>query len=97
MESQDARHNHGNPDPTWGEGENEMAKRHRLYLKVRPYAVPTPVRIDSEWYQGEDLMDPSQVASPACRVGRPNVDGFIGGDQGNAASQSSNSAILLLR
>ncbi len=28
MESQDARHSHGNPDPTWGEGENETAKRH---------------------------------------------------------------------
>ncbi len=25
MESQDARHSHGNPDPTWGEGENEAA------------------------------------------------------------------------
>ncbi len=29
-------------------------------------------------------MDPGEVASPACRVGRPNVDGSIGGDQGNA-------------
>ncbi len=29
-------------------------------------------------------MDPGEVASPACRVGRPNVDGSIRGDQGNA-------------
>ena len=28
-------------------------------------------------------MDPREVASPARRVGRPNVDGSIGGDQGN--------------
>ncbi len=84
MESQDARHSRDNPGPTWGEGENETAKRRRLYPKVRPYAVPTPARIDSGWYQGEDVMDPSEVASPAPRVGRPNVDGSIGGDQGNA-------------
>ena len=45
MGSQDARHSCGNPDPIWGEGENETAKRRRLYPKVRPYAVPTPVRI----------------------------------------------------
>ncbi len=83
-ESQDARHSRGNPDPVWGEGENETAKRRRLYPKVWPYAVPAPVRIDSGWYQGEDLMDPSEVASPARRVGRPNVDGSIGGDQGNS-------------
>ncbi len=30
MESQDARHSRGNPDPTWGEGENEVAQRRRL-------------------------------------------------------------------
>ncbi len=84
MESQDAWHNRGNPDPTWGEGENETAKRHRLYPKVRPYAVPAPARVDSGWYQGEDVMDPSEVASPACRVGQPNIDGSIGGGQRNA-------------
>ncbi len=83
MESQDAWHSRGNTDPTWGEGENETAKRRRLYPKVRPYTVPVPARIDEGWYQGEDLMDPGEVASPACRVGRPNVDGSIGGDQGN--------------
>ncbi len=26
MESQDARRSRGNPDPTWGEGENEAAQ-----------------------------------------------------------------------
>ena len=36
MESQDARHHRDNPDPTWGEGENETANRRRLYLKVQP-------------------------------------------------------------
>ncbi len=73
MESQDARHSRGNPDPTWGEGENETAKCRRLYPKVWPYIVPVPQRIDSGWYQGEDLMDPGEVASLARRVGRPNV------------------------
>ncbi len=29
-------------------------------------------------------MDPGEVAFPARRVGRPNVDGSIWGDQGNA-------------
>ena len=52
MESQDARHSHGNPDPTWSEGENEMAKHHRLYPKVPPYTVPAPARIDEGCYQG---------------------------------------------
>ncbi len=84
METQDARRSRDNPGPAWGEGENETAKRRRLYPKVRPYAVPAPARVDSGWYQGEDVMDPSEVASPACRVGQPNVDGSIGGDQRNA-------------
>ncbi len=30
MESQDTPYHHDNPDPTWGDGENEMAKRRRL-------------------------------------------------------------------
>ncbi len=84
MESQNARRSRDNPEPTWGEGENEAAQRRRLYPKVRPYAVPAPARVDNGWYQGEDLMDPGEVASPAHRVGRPNVDGSIRGDQGNA-------------
>ncbi len=29
-------------------------------------------------------MDLNEVASPACRVGQPNVDGSIGGDQRHA-------------
>ena len=69
MGSQDVWHSHGNSDPMWGEGENETAKRRRLYPKVRPYTVPVPQRIDSGWYQGVDLMDPGEVASPAHRVG----------------------------
>ena len=36
METQDALYSRGNPEPTWGEGENEAAKRRRLYPKVRP-------------------------------------------------------------
>ncbi len=84
MESQDARHHRGNPDPTWGEGENEMAKRRRLYPKVRPYTVHAPQRVDNGWYQGEDVMDPNEVAPPARKVGQPNVDGSIGGDPRNA-------------
>ena len=81
MESQDARHNRANPDPMWGEGENETAKRRRLYPKVWPYTVPAPQRVDNGWYQGEDVMDPSEVAPAACRVGQLNVDSSIGGDQ----------------
>ncbi len=81
--SQDARRSRGNPDPTWGEGENKTAQRRRLYPKVRSYTILAPVRIDNGWYRGEDLMDPREVASPVCRVGRPNVDGSVGGDQAN--------------
>ncbi len=36
MESQDTRRSRGNPDSTWGEGENEVAQRRRLYPKVQP-------------------------------------------------------------
>ncbi len=82
MESQDARYTRSDPDSNWGEGEHEMAKRRRLYPKVRPYTIPVASRIERGWYLGEDLMDPREVTSPARRVGRPNVDGSIGGDQG---------------
>ncbi len=75
MGSQDAR------DSDWGEGENETAKRHRLYPKLRPYMIPVPSGIDNGWYQAEDLMDTREVALPAHRVGRPNVDGSILGDR----------------
>ncbi len=84
MESQDARHHRDNPDPTWGKGENETAKRRRLYPKLRPYTIPAPQRVDNRWYQGEDMMDPNEVAPPARRVGQPNVDGSIKGDQRHA-------------
>ncbi len=39
---------------------------------------------DNVWYQGEDVMDPGEVPSPVRSVGQPNVDGSIGGNQGNA-------------
>ncbi len=81
METQDDRHSRRDPGPTWGEGENEAAKRRRLYPKVRLYTVPVRQDIDNGWYQWEDVMDPSDVAPPACRVGLPNADGSIGGDQ----------------
>ncbi len=80
MEAQDARYSRDDPESTWGEGESEMAKRHRKYPKVRPYVVPVYQEIDNGWYQREDIMDPNDVASPARRVGLPNVDGSIGGD-----------------
>ena len=64
METQDARYGHGNPGPTWDEGENETAKRRRLYPKVRPYMVPVRQDIDNGWYQREDMMDPNDVGSP---------------------------------
>ncbi len=47
MESQDAWHHRDNPGPTWGEGENEAAKRRRLYPKVRPYTIPAPQGVDN--------------------------------------------------
>ena len=81
METQDARYSRSNPEPIWGEGENEAAKRRRLYPKVRLYTVPVRQDIDNGWYQREDVMDPSDVAPPARRVGLPNADGSIGGDQ----------------
>ncbi len=80
METQDARDDRGHSELSWDEGENEVAKRRQLYPKVRPYAVPVYQDIDNGWYQREDLMDPNDVAPPACRIGLPNVDGSIGGD-----------------
>ncbi len=80
-ESQDAWYACSSPDSDWGEEENETAKRRRLYPQVRPYVIPVPTGIDNGWYQREDLMDPFEVASPARRVGRRNVDGSIGGDR----------------
>ncbi len=114
METQDARYSRGNPWPNWGEGENETARRRRMYPKVRPYTVsvyqdiangwyqgetarrrrmypkvrPYTVSVYQDiangWYQGEDMMDSNDVAPPAHRVGLPNVDGSIGGDNGYA-------------
>ncbi len=80
MDTQDARHDHDHLELTWGKGESEKAKRRRKYPKIRPYAVPVRQDTGSGWYQGEDLMDPNDVAPLACRVGLPNVDGSIGGD-----------------
>ena len=84
METQDARYGRDHPELLWGEGENEAAKRRRLYPKVQPYTVPVQREIGNGWYQGEDLMDPNDVAPPARRVGLPNVDGSIGGDHRHA-------------
>ncbi len=80
MDAQDARHDRDRHEPTWDEGESETAKRRRKYPKVRPYTVPVRQEINNGWYQWEDLLDPSEVAPPARRVGLPNVDGSIGGD-----------------
>ncbi len=91
METQDARHSRGNLESKWGEGENETAKRRRKYPKVRPYAVPVHREIDNGWYQGEDMMDPSDVAPSVCRVGLPNLDGSIGGDTRYAVPPSRSS------
>ncbi len=82
MTSQDARFCHSGPDSDWGEGESEVSRHRRQYPKILPYVIPTE-QVQNRWYQGEDLMDPRKVASPACRVGRPNVDGSIGGDKGH--------------
>ncbi len=83
-ESQDVWYNRSSPDSDWGDGESQTARRRRLYPKVPPYVIPVPPRINSGWYQKEDLMDPREVASPARRVGRLNVDGSIGGDKGHS-------------
>ena len=80
METQQARDGRDHSELSGGEGENEAAKRRRLYPKVWPCAVPVYQDTDNGWYQGEDLMDPNDVAPPACRIGLPNVDGSIGGD-----------------
>ncbi len=61
-----------------------MARHHRLYPKIQPYVIPTPTGTNDGWYQWEDLMDPREVASPARSVGRPNIDGSIGGDKGHS-------------
>ncbi len=84
METQEVRYSRGNPEPTWDEGGNEMARRRRLYPKVWPYTIPVQQDIDTGWYQGEDMMDPNDVAPPARRIGLPNVDGSIGGDHRHA-------------
>ncbi len=83
MDSQDSRYIRSGPDSDWGDGESEMAKRRRLYPKILPYVIPTPTGVDNMWFREEDLIDPREVASPAHRVGRPNVDRSIGKDKGN--------------
>ncbi len=79
-ESQDAWYTRNGPDSNWGEGESETARHRRLYPKIQPYVIPTPSGIDNGGCQEEDLMDPREVASPVCRVGRPNIDGSVGSD-----------------
>ncbi len=80
MDAQDARHDRDRHESTWDEGESETAKRRRKYPKERPYTVPVHQEINNGWYQWEDLLDPSEVAPSARRMGLPNVDGSIGGD-----------------
>ncbi len=46
--------------------------------------IPVYQDIDDGWNQGEDLMDPNDVAPPARRIGLPNVDGSIEGDHRHA-------------
>ena len=72
----------GPPDSEWGEGESEASKHHCQYPKISPYLVVGKELAQNRWYEGEDIMDPRQVASPVCRMGSPNVDGSIGGDKG---------------
>ncbi len=43
MDSQDARYARSGLD--WGDGESEVAKRHRMYPKILPYMIPTPVQL----------------------------------------------------
>ncbi len=71
--------------PVWlcvGEGEDEASRHRRLYPKVLSYAVPDRTVFPNGWYQEEDYMDPIKVASSVCRVGKPNLDGSIGGHKG---------------
>ncbi len=79
--SQGARSHRSGPfDYGWGGGEeDEMSRRHRLYLKVLPYMVPHVAMVQNGWYQGEDCMNPTEVAPSVCRPGKPNMDGSIGG------------------
>ncbi len=63
-------------------GASEAAKRRRMYPKIMPYIIPTPTGVENRWFPQEDLMDPREVASPACRVGRPNIDRSIGETRG---------------
>ncbi len=87
MTSQDARFSRSGPDSDWGEGESEASWRQRQDIKIQLYydggTIPTAEQVQSQWYQGEDLMDLSKVAYSACRAGRPNIDGSIGGDKGH--------------
>ena len=85
MASQDSRFSHSGPDSDWGKEKVKhpgvVASTPRYYHI--PYLIPTEEQVQSQWYQGGDLMDPCKVAPPACRVGRPNSDGYIGGDKGH--------------
>ncbi len=41
--------------------------------------IPQVGMVQNGWYDREDCMDPTEVALPVRRVGRPNLDGSIGG------------------
>ncbi len=72
----------GPPDSAWGEGESETSRRHRQYSKIPLYLVFSGEMIENWWFEGEDIMNPREVATPVHRVGKPNIDGSIGGDKG---------------
>ena len=63
-------------------GEKGKARHHRQYTKIQLYLNPSGEIVQNRWYEGEDIMDPREVASPIHRVESPNIDGSIGGDKG---------------
>ncbi len=78
--SQGARHSQSGPrDSAWGEEGDEASQHCCLYPKTRPYVIPQISRVSSGWYDEEECLDPTEVASPFRRVGKPNLHGSIGG------------------
>lgn len=67
-----------------GEEEDEATRRRCIYPKIRIYFLPKIVKVNSGWYEGENCMDPTEVAPPVHRMGRPNLDGSMGGYKAHA-------------
>ncbi len=59
-----------------------MSQHHCQYPKIQPYLIPSGEMVQNRWYEGEDVTDLREVASPVHRVKKPNIDGSIGGDKG---------------